>query len=177
MIIIAVINQKGGVGKTTSVINLGYSFHLLGFKTLLVDLDPQANLTSGLGQSKTHAENVENFLRSETITPLQIYDQLFLIPGCEELISFEREVLTKEQREYYLKNALAGQQEFQLVLIDTPPALGILAINALVASNLVLIPVQAEYYALEGLTSLLKTIDFVKQNCNQTLTCLGIFLT
>ncbi len=179
MNIISVSNQKGGVGKTTSVINLAYSFNILGFKTLVIDLDPQGNATSGLGEQKNKGFTVRDLLENRfTSKPTQVAENLFLIHASEDLVGFEAEILRNQSGEYLLKNALQGlKQDYKLILIDTPPSTGALLVNALVASNWVLVPVQAEYYALEGLSGLLEIIEFIRDTANSNLLIIGFFIT
>lgn len=178
--IIAVTNQKGGVGKTTTTINLGTYLAKAGKRTLIVDLDPQANTTSGLGINKVNTPSlyetlVEDASASEAImmTP---YDGLEVLPATNVLAAAEVELVGKPQREFRLRTALKDL-EYDYVLIDCPPSLGLLTLNGLVAANWVLIPVQAEYYALEGLGQLLQTVQRVKKALNPKLSLLGVLMT
>lgn len=181
--IISIFNQKGGVGKTTTAINLASYLAFAKKQTLLIDIDPQANTSSGLGYNKDKINfsiyhsiiNQKNL--SEIILSTEI-DCLFLIPSTLSLIGAEIELATYSEREKVLKKALDEIKEhYQYVIIDSPPSLGILTINSLVAADSVIIPVQCEYYALEGLTQLLFTIDLIKQNLNPFLSIEGFLLT
>jgi len=178
--VIAITNQKGGVGKTTTTINLGTYLAKVGMRTLIVDLDPQANTTSGLGITNVNAPSIYEALvdgasAAEAImmTP---YDGLEVLPATNVLAAAEVELVSVDQREFRLRSALKNL-EYDFVLIDCPPSLGLLTLNGLVASNWVLIPVQAEYYALEGLGQLLQTVQRVKKALNPKLTLLGVLMT
>lgn len=188
------MNQKGGVGKTTSVINVGVGLARLGKKVLLVDLDPQANLTSGLGIITNKGEKVEidNAKResksvydmlvnkdkvSEVFLATRI-ENLFVIPSGIELSGAEIEMVNMMSRENILKSALlAAYRDYDFIIVDCPPSLGILTINALVAAEKVLVPIQCEYFALEGLGQLMNTIKLVKSNINPALEIGGVVLT
>jgi chromosome partitioning protein len=181
--ITAIVNQKGGVGKTTTAINLGASMAELGRQVVLVDLDPQANTTSGLGLDIRRARpTVYSLLSGEaviddvavpTVTP-----GLYLVPSELSLAGAEIELAAQPEREQRLARALSELTGgFGHVLIDCPPSLGLLTLNALVAADEVLVPVQAEYYALEGLSHLLYTIQLVRQELNPRLEVAGILLT
>lgn len=181
--IITICNQKGGVGKTTTLINLGYYLAYKGKNVLLIDLDPQANATSGLGLDKA---KIEKSIYDILINDAKIQDiiqdinipQLKLIPSNIHLTGAEIELVSFMNREYRLKHALKDIiNEFDFILIDSPPSLGILTINGLAAATSTLIPVQCEYYALEGLSQLLNTINLVKNNLNNTLEIEGVLLT
>lgn len=181
--IIAVCNQKGGTGKTTSAINLAAYLALAGKKTLLIDLDPQANATSGIGINK---HNVQKSTYHVLLEELEIKDilhptainALFLAPSNLDLTGAEVELVGALGREYRLKRALTKEKDnFDFIIIDSPPSLGLLTINGLCAADTVLIPVQCEYYALEGLTQLSNTIRLVKENLNPNLTIEGVLLT
>ena len=181
--IIAIANQKGGVGKTTTAINLAASLAHLSYETLLVDMDPQANATSGLGFDKQSSD--ENIYRTlvgdtaavETIKQTDL-DWLDIIPSHIDLIGAEVELVNLPERETRLKEALKSVSHlYQYIIIDCPPSLGLLTINTLVAADTVLVPMQCEYYALEGLGQLMKTIDLIRQGLNPPLGLEGIVLT
>ena len=181
--IIVICNQKGGTGKTTSAINLAAYLAFTGKKVLLVDLDPQANATSGLGINKhsikksTYHILLEELSISE-ILQATVVENLFLAPSNLDLTGAEVELVSTLGREYRLKKVLVKQKEhFDFVIIDSPPSLGLLTINALCAADSALIPVQCEYYALEGLTQLVNTIKLVKNNLNPGLIIEGVILT
>ncbi|MFH0827101.1 MAG: ParA family protein [Candidatus Omnitrophota bacterium] len=181
--IIAICNQKGGTGKTTSAINLATYFALGGKKTLLIDLDPQANATSGIGINKHDIKKSTYHLLLEECALQEILQataiaNLFLAPSNLDLTGAEVELVGALGREYRLKRALSKEKDyFDILVIDSPPSLGLLTINALCASNSVLIPVQCEYYALEGLTQLSNTIRLVQENLNPELVVEGVLLT
>ncbi len=178
--IIAVLNQKGGVGKTTSTINIAAYLSKMGRSVLVVDLDPQANATSGLGQSKNAEVTTYDILVNGALISTAIIDldhsDVSLVPANAELAGAEVELVSGNGRELRLKNALAHVSH-DYVLIDCPPSLGLLSINALTAADSVLIPVQAEYYALEGLTQLLSTVQRVREGLNPSLELLGVVVT
>jgi len=181
--IIAIANQKGGVGKTTTSINLGACFGVLEYKTLLIDADPQANATSGLGVEPTQVENGtyeallgQADIRSSIVTTSS--PNLDLLPARIDLVGAEIELISKEEREFQLRKALEPiQEEYDFIIIDCSPSLGLITINSLVASDAVLIPVQCEYFALEGLGKLLNTIKIVQTSLNEALDIEGILLT
>ena len=179
--IISVTNQKGGVGKTTTAINLSASLALSGKKVLLIDMDPQANASSGLGIEADSRGIYELLLgdasQEEVICCTEI-ETLKIIPSRVDLTGAEIELVSKESREKVLKSALNGvREEFEFVIIDCPPSLGLLTLNALAVSNSVLIPMQCEYYALQGLSHLLKTLKLIKKSINPDLKVEGILLT
>nr|MBU1328305.1 AAA family ATPase [Candidatus Omnitrophota bacterium] len=181
--IISVCNQKGGVGKTTTVVNLGYYLAHKGKNVLVIDFDPQANATSGLGIDKSKIEKsiydilINNLKPSEAMQEVSM-PQLKLIPSNIHLTGAEIELVSFMNREYRLKQALKEiVNDFDFILIDSPPSLGILTINSLAACNSVLIPIQCEYYALEGLSQLLNTINLVRENLNKDLEIQGVLLT
>jgi chromosome partitioning protein len=187
--IFAVSNQKGGVGKTTTTINLGVYLARLGKKVLLLDMDPQANLTSGLGYGKTLQDSKELLnkniyqVMSGELDIAKIFvstntPNLYLAPSGIELAGAEVELVNQLSRETILKAALESiKNNFDYILIDCPPSLGILTINALVAADKILIPVQCEYFALEGLSQLLNTVKLVKTRLNNLLEIGGVILT
>ena len=179
--IISVANQKGGVGKTTTAINLSASIALSGKKVLLIDMDPQANASSGLGIDPESKGIYELLLgdasQNEVICSTEI-ETLQIIPSRVDLTGAEIELVNKESRETILKSALNGVREkYEFVVIDCPPSLGLLTLNALAVSSSVLIPLQCEYYALQGLSHLLKTLKLVKKSINPDLMVEGILLT
>ncbi len=187
--IISLVNQKGGVGKTTTSINLSASLALLGKRVLLVDLDPQGNATTGLGINKgdidlsIHDAILANCKTEEAIIRTK-YKNLFLLPSVIHLAGAVYELTEKEQEDEHfvrglaLKNALSQvQDQFNYIIIDCPPSLDILTSNALAASNSVIIPVQCEFFALEGITQLLNSIVLAQKNSNPNLNIEGVLLT
>ena len=181
--VIAICNQKGGVGKTTTAINLATSLALSGKKILLIDIDPQGNATSGLGIDKHSVKSSIYDLIIDEIDPRPVIiktlvENLYLIPSNLNLTGAEVELVGIMGREYRLKKAISGiSQEYDFILIDCPPSLGLLTINALSSADSALIPVQCEYYALEGLSQLSNTINLVKENLNPSLVIEGVLLT
>lgn len=178
--IIAVLNQKGGVGKTTSTINIAAYLAKMGKSVLVVDLDPQGNATSGFGLPKEHEATTYDILINavplgQVVTEVDI-ENIALLPANNDLAGAEVELVNLADREQSLKRALMTAA-YDYILIDCPPSLGLLSINALVAADWVLIPVQAEYYALEGLTQLLSTVQRVREGLNDNLELLGVVVT
>lgn len=182
--IITIANQKGGVGKTTTAINLSASLALLEYKTLLVDADPQANATSGVGVDprKVKASIYECIIGKEDIANVIMADvdapNLYLLPSHQDLVGAEIELVDIENREQLMQDALAPlRSQFDFIIIDCSPSLGLITLNALTAADSVLVPVQCEYFALEGLGKLLNTIKIVQSRLNTSLTYEGILLT
>jgi len=179
--IIVFVNQKGGVGKTTSAINIGAALAMLGKKTLLIDFDPQGNMTSGVGGSSSGkgVYQVISGLRElkDVIIPTRVRN-LFLAPSSIDLSGATIELVEKENRNDFLKNAVATvEADYDFILIDCPPSLGILTLNGLNAAREVIIPLQCEYFALEGLSLILQTIGLVQKSMNSSLRISGILLT
>ena len=180
---LAFSNQKGGVGKTTSAVNVALSLAVTEVKTLLIDLDPQANATTGLSELLTETnkniydvilgyENVEGCITKTSFSHLDI------LTSTNDLVGAEIELVGIMAREYQLKNALKNiDGQYDIIIIDCPPSLGLLTINALTASNAIVIPIQCEYYALEGLGQLLNTVRLVQKHLNQNLEITGILMT
>ncbi len=188
--VISFANQKGGVGKTTSAVNIASSLGLLDKKVIMVDLDPQGNTTSGVGiQKKGLKTSVREILLSKTVgkKPSDVaqqaiiktdFNNLSVIPSTIALAGAEFDLFSIENSEYILKEALDElKNEYDYIIIDCPPSLGMLTINALAASDGVIIPMQCEFYALEGLSQLVLTISRIKQKYNKSLTVTGILLT
>jgi len=181
--IIAIANQKGGVGKTTTNINLAACLAELGKKVLTIDLDPQGNTTSGLGVDKSECENtVYEMLLGEAVFDEVVRDtcveNLHILPSNVNLAGAEIEIINTQNRDYILKNILADKLEkYDFILIDCPPSLNILTINALTGATSVLVPIQCEYYALEGLTQLMYTIGLVQKRLNPDLKIEGVVFT
>lgn len=179
--IIVFVNQKGGVGKTTSAINIGASLALMHKKTLLIDFDPQGNLTSGIGGKITHT-NIYHVISGlaeikNVIQPLSI-PRLFLAPSSVDLSGATIELVDKPDRNEYLKRAIAPiLDDYEFILIDCPPSLGVLTLNGLAAATEVIIPLQCEYFALEGLSLIIQTIGLVQKSINPNLKIGGILLT
>lgn len=168
--IIAVTNQKGGVGKTTTAVNLAASLAYKGKKTLLVDVDPQGNSTSGFGIDKKNVpltiyDCFVDFDNTKNAIIKTIYNNMYIIPSNSSLAGSEIELSYENEREFFLKKALSiVRDEFDFIIIDSPPALGMLTLNVLTASDSIIIPIQCEYYALEGLSQLMSTVKLVKKN-------------
>ena len=182
--IIAIANQKGGVGKTTTAINLGASLAAAEKRTLVVDIDPQANATSGLGVEKDSIERsiydvlVDGAALEETLVKHVHFPFLDVVPATRDLVGVEVELVSRPGRETILREALAPLRErYDYILIDAPPSLGMLTLNTLAAADTVLIPIQCEFYALEGLSQLLNTVRVVQKNLNPALQIEGVLLT
>jgi chromosome partitioning protein len=181
--VLSVANQKGGVGKTTTAVNLAASLAASGKRTLLVDVDPQANASSGIGvRPGTDGFSTYHVITGQTAaveaTRTTAVALLSVIPSSRDLAGAEVELVGADRREYRLKEALAPiRDSYDYVVLDCPPSLGLLTLNALVAADAVVIPLQCEYYALEGLSQLLQTIKTVKRGFNQRLEVQGILLT
>ncbi len=179
---ISVANQKGGVGKTTTSVNVAADLAYLGFKTLLIDLDPQGNASSGLGLDRHSSATIYDVLIGQKEVPEAMQptpvENLFVIPANPNLIGAEVELINAISREKKLKTALKKlPSDFKFVVFDCPPSLGLLTINAFTASHSLLIPTQCEYYALEGLGQLLNTYQIVKEDLNEGLEIEGVLLT
>jgi chromosome partitioning protein len=181
--IVAIANQKGGVGKTTTAINLAAALGNAGKKVLMVDIDPQGNATSGLGQSKreTASSTYNLLIANEPIDKVLLHTKfknLDLLPSNINLAGVEIELVELPERTFRLKQALASvRMSYDFILIDCPPSLGLITLNALAAADAVLIPIQCEYYALEGLSQLMATIRQVKRMYNEELELEGVLLT
>jgi chromosome partitioning protein len=179
--IITITNQKGGVGKTTTAVNLASSLSVAERKTLLVDFDPQGNATSGVGIETRSVTSYEVLLESATLADAvqpTIIPFLEALPADRRLAGAEVELVDQPRRENFLRNVLGPVRDrYDYIVIDTPPSLGILTLNALCAADSVLIPVQCEYYALEGLSQLLSTIQLVQRQLNPALRLEGVLLT
>ncbi len=181
--ILSFINQKGGVGKTTSAVNISLSLAVSEIRTLLIDLDPQSNATTGLSSlfKKINGSIYDLLIKgkkiSETINKTS-FSHLDIIPATNDLVGAEVELVGIMAREYQLKKSLEKiNSNYDIIIIDCPPSLGLLTINALTASNALIIPIQCEYYALEGLGQLLNTVRLVQQNLNKDLNIAGVIMT
>ena len=181
--IIAVTNQKGGVGKTTSSINISAALAHLGYKVLLVDIDSQANASTGVGVYKGDAKRTIFDLLVDDLDPTSAIlatseENLYLLPSSQELSGIDALIMNDRKREFKLKEVLKiVKVDYDFIIVDCPPSLGLLTINALTAADSTLIPVQCEYYALEGLTQLLNTIRIVQKRLNPNLSIEGVLLT
>lgn len=180
--VISVTNQKGGVGKTTTSINIAYCLSKKGFRTLLIDFDPQGNATSGLGIDKNTLAGSMSEVIMETVSLVDVilptrHKNLFLAPTTSHLANTEVELAQANRRFSRLKNAIDNTPGYDFVIIDNPPSLSLLTVNGLIASRYVLLPVQAEFYALEGLGQLLETMKLIRKSMNPTLDLLGVLTT
>ncbi|MDA1097566.1 MAG: ParA family protein [Proteobacteria bacterium] len=181
--IIAIANQKGGVGKTTTAINLGTGLAAIGRRVLLVDLDPQGNASTGLGidRANRHVSSYDVLMGEATAAQARVATSvpgLSIIPSTVDLTGAELELIDMPRRAYRLREALAaGEENLDYVLIDSPPSLNLLTVNALVAAKSVVVPLQCEFFALEGLSMLIKTIDRIRTSFNAELEILGVVLT
>ncbi len=177
--IYAFTNQKGGVGKTTSTVNLAACLAEAGERALVIDLDPQANATSGLGMRANGTSSydlLDGVPLAELVKPTQ-FPNLFLVPSRPELAGAVVELARRDDGDRFLAQALSVANDFDFVLLDCPPSLGPLTVNALVAAERVVIPVQAEYYALEGLAQLMQSINLIKSRLNPRLAVAGVLIT
>ncbi|MEA4890293.1 MAG: AAA family ATPase [Clostridiaceae bacterium] len=181
--VLAVVNQKGGVGKTTTVVNLSTILASKGKKVLLIDMDPQGNATSGMGFEKNNLnKTVYDVMINGEAMQNAIYEsgrkKLHLCPSNIQLAGAEVELVSVVSRETVLKRALVEmRKQYDIILMDCPPSLGLLTINALTAADGVLVPIQSEYYALEGLTQLMETVSLIKRSSNPNLTVFGVVVT
>jgi chromosome partitioning protein len=175
--IVAIINQKGGTGKTTTTINLGSALSKLGKKVLLVDLDPQSNLSYSLAVTHPDATLADVFLGNKALQEVLVEkDNLWIAPGSNELVDIEISLVSQEKRENFLKNMLSSVKGFDYILIDCPPSLSVLTLNALTAAHEVLIPLQMEVLTLQGLDQIMNTVNKVKKAFNPKLRIKGIMV-
>ncbi|OAA93156.1 ParA family protein [Clostridium coskatii] len=184
MKVISIFNQKGGVGKTTTCINLSAYLAMQGYKILNIDIDPQGNTTSGLGIDKENLDaSIYDILTSDVeidnvIKKCELIDNFSIVPSTIELAGAEVELINKENRENILKNNLKKlKAKFDFIFIDCPPSLGLLTINALTASNSVIIPIQCEFYALEGVGQLVNTVQLITESLNKDLKIEGVIMS
>lgn len=181
--IIAVTNQKGGVGKTTTAVNLSSCLAYIGKKTLLIDCDPQGNATSGFGIEKSdYTYSVYDCLVDSSKTKDAVvktkYSNMSVLPSSPDLSAAEIELAYEENREFFLKNAISDiKNDFDFIIIDSPPSLGMITINILTASDSILIPIQCEYYALEGVSQLINTVKTIKKKLNSKIEIEGVLGT
>ena len=180
---IAIANQKGGVGKTTTAVNLGSWLSLLGQKVLLIDIDPQGNASSGVGINKSELEFCiyDVLINGKTINEVKkrtVVEGLYVLPSTVDLAGAEIEMVSLNQRELILKKSISKvKEDYNYIIIDCPPSLGLLTLNALSAADSILIAIQCEYYALEGLGQLMNTVKLVQQRLNTKLSLEGVLLT